>query len=200
MDTFKCNYHMHSHYSNGTLSPAQLVRKYIDEEYDVLSLTDHDSIDGIKEFLAACEATKIKGVVGVELTTTHDLMGKVYNIHILGYNFDPENEALAEACRRFRENTGSCLSAEEAIRIVGEAGGQTFLAHPVKIPELGERDTEEFYKEFEVLLKDLKKKGLKGLECINPMHTEDEEYRFIQYAGKYHLHISSGTDHHGEEI
>ena len=198
MDTFKCNYHMHSHYSNGTLSPAQLVRKFIEEEYDVLSLTDHDSIDGLKEFMAACEATKIKGVPGVELTTTHELMGKVYDIHILGYNFDPNSQLIAEACQRSKDDTLPCLKAEEAIKMVGEAGGQSFLAHPVKIPGLGERGTEEFYKEFEALLKDLKKKGLKGLECINPMHTDDEEYRFIQYAGKYHLHISSGTDHHGE--
>ena len=58
MDTYKCNYHMHSHYSDGALSPGQLVRKFAQEEYDVIALTDHDTVSGIKEFLAACEGTE----------------------------------------------------------------------------------------------------------------------------------------------
>ena len=200
MDTYKCNYHMHSNYSNGLMSPAQLVRKFVEEEYDVLSLTDHDTIEGIKEFMAACEATKIKGVPGVEFTTFHDHDGKVYEIHLLGYNFDPGNELIIDTCRKIKEDPGAELTTEDAIRIIKEAGGQSFVAHPVKIGEIGGRGTEDFYKEFEGLLKDLKKKGLIGLECISPLNTEEEEYRFIQLAGKYHLHISSGTDYHGEDI
>ena len=92
------------------------------------------------------------------------------------------------------------LPTEEAIKLIAKAGGQAFVAHPAKIKELGERGTEEFWNNFEKLIKDLKSKGLKGLECIYPVHTEEEEFRFIQLAGKYHLHISSGTDFHSEDL
>ena len=47
---------MHSYYSDGVLSPGQLVKKFKEEGYDVIALTDHDGIEGVKEFLAACEA------------------------------------------------------------------------------------------------------------------------------------------------
>lgn len=268
MDTYKCNYHMHSYYSDGALSPAQLVRKFVDEEYDIIALTDHDGIEGVKEFLACCEAVKIKGVTGIEFSTSHVFNGKDYEIHLLGYNFDPDNEQLVNTCRDLKERRHERnirlvqklnemgydldldelesqskgkyvgkpnvarvmvskgyiekpieafsntilespevkairkrkLSTEEAIRIVTEAGGQAFVAHPAKIKEIDGRGTEAFWEEFEKILKDLKLKGLKGLECIYPEHTEEEEFRFVQLAGKYHLHVSTGTDFHGDDI
>jgi predicted metal-dependent phosphoesterase TrpH len=267
MDTYKCNYHMHSCYSDGALTPAQLVRKFVDEEYDIIALTDHDGIGGVKEFLAACEAAKVQGVAGVEFSTSHEFKGKNLEIHLLGYRFDPDNEELIEATellkkRRHDRNVKLLaklnemgyemnleelesqskgkyvgkpniarlmtekgyvsspreafdkiletpeirsirkekMTTEEAIGLVLRAGGQPFVAHPGKIRDLGERESEEFWSNFEELLKELKKAGLKGLECIYPAHSENEEYRFIQLAGKYHLHISSGTDYHSDDL
>ena len=92
------------------------------------------------------------------------------------------------------------LSTEDAIKVISAAGGQAFLADPAKIEELGERGSADYWKNLEMILKDLKKKGLKGLECITPGHTEEEEFRFVQLAGKYHLHISSGTDFHSDDL
>ena len=267
MDTYKCNYHMHSYYSDGVLSPGQLVRKFAGEEYDVMSLTDHDGIEGVKEFLAACEAAGVKGISGIEFSTCHEYDGSVHEVHVLGYNFDPDDEEFRDLCadlkkrRRDRnvrliaklnelgydisleeiesQSKGRYagkpniarslvskgyfgtpkevfeklmdtpeieaikkedLTAEEAIKAISKAGGQAFVAHPAKIKTLGERDTAEFWKNFEKLLKDLRSKGLKGLECFYPEHTDEEEFRFIQLAGKYHLHISSGTDYHGDDL
>ncbi len=258
---------MHSHYSDGVMSPGQLVKKFKDEGYDVLSLTDHDGIDGVKEFLAACEASGIQGVSGIEFSTSHILDGTDYEIHLLGYHFDPDDEEFKRICedlkrRRHDRNVKLIaklnemgyvldideleaqskgkyvgkpniarvlvskgyfstpreafdklletpevkairkekLPTEEAISLIAKAGGQAFVAHPAKIKKLGERGTEDFWINFENLLKDLRKKGLKGLECIYPVHTEEEEFRFIQLAGKYHLHISSGTDFHSEDL
>ena len=194
---------MHSHYSNGVLSPGQLVRKFVQEEYDVISLTDHDCISGIREFLAACEAAGIKGVTGVEFTTEHKLGDRKCEIHILGYNFDPGNAELNELCEDLKRKSDKemiGLSSENAINVIKNSGGQAFVAHPAKIKGLGDRGTDEFWSNLDIFLWDLKKKGLKGLECINPDHTADEEFRFVQLAGKYHLHISSGTDYHGEDL
>ena len=200
MDTYKCDYHMHSKYSDGKLSPGQLVSRYKNEEYDIIALTDLLSIDGIKEFLAACEAVKVRGIAGVELPTDFCFNGKDHEIHILGYNFDPESELITSTLKDLRSGIRHRLETSEAIGIISEAGGQAFMAHPVRIDSLEGRGTEAFWKEFEEILKELRKKGLKGLECIYPEHTEEEEYRFIQLAGKYHLHVSSGTGFTGDEM
>lgn len=194
---------MHSHYSDGALSPGQLVRKFAQEEYDVIALTDHDTISGIKEFLAACEAAGIKGIPGIELTTKHVIENMKCSVYVLGYNFDPDDSGLLRLCEELKsENPGNgiILSAEDAINAVSAAGGQAFLADPVRITELGDRGIDEYWRNLEILLRDLKKKGLKGMECINPSHNEEEEYRLIQLAGKYHLHISSGTDFHSDDL
>ena len=203
MDTYKCNYHMHSHYSDGALSPGQLVRKFAQEEYDVIALTDHGTINGIKEFLAACEAAGIKGIPGIEFNTEHVLEDLKCSVYLLGYNFDPDDDDLIKLCGELKGKTAedrTDLSTEDAIKVISAAGGQAFLADPAKIEELGERDSDEYWKNLEILLKDLKKKGLKGLECITPGHSDEEEFRFVQLAGKYHLHISSGTDFHSDDL
>ncbi len=193
---------MHSHYSDGALSPGQLVRKFAQEEYDVIALTDHDTISGIKEFMAACEAAGIKGIPGIEFTTEHVMGDLNCGIYLLGYNVDPDDSGLIKVCEELKNRSSEDeirLSAEDAINVISAAGGQAFLADPAKIKELGEKGSAEYWTNLEILLKDLKKKGLKGLECITPVHTDEEEFRFIQLAGKYHLHISSGTDFHSDD-
>ena len=89
---------MHSYYSDGVLSPGQLVKKFKEEGYDVIALTDHDGIEGVKEFLAACEAAGVQGVSGIEFSTSHILDGVNHEIHLLGYHFDPDNEEFKEVC------------------------------------------------------------------------------------------------------
>lgn len=72
------------------------------------------------------------------------------------------------------------------------------LAHPCKIKGLGERESRRFKESFGLLIKELKGIGLKGLECIYPKHTEEEKFFFIGEAAKYHLHITEGSDFHGD--
>ena len=91
------------------------------------------------------------------------------------------------------------LSTEEAINLIKNAGGIAVLAHPCKIKGLGERGSEEFKKAFDLMARDLKKKGLKGIECVYPQHSPEEEYYFINVAGKYHMHITEGSDFHGDK-
>jgi hypothetical protein len=92
------------------------------------------------------------------------------------------------------------MDAEEAITLLRDAGGIAVLAHPAKIKGIGERGSETYWENFEALLRGLKKLGLKGLECCYPIHTEEETLRFIQLAGKYHLHITEGSDFHGSDL
>lgn len=78
--------HLHSTYSDGELTPSELVRKAKHDGISVLSLTDHDSIAGINEAKLTCEQLGIQFIPGVELEASTDISRSRY-IHILGYNF-----------------------------------------------------------------------------------------------------------------
>lgn len=91
------------------------------------------------------------------------------------------------------------IPTEEAIDLIREAGGISVLAHPYKIKNIGERGTKEFRENFDIMIRELKKAGLKGLECIYPKHTDEERLFFIDEAAKYHLHITEGSDFHGNK-
>ncbi len=73
------------------------------------------------------------------------------------------------------------------------------LAHPAKIRGMGKRGSDEFWKNMNVLIRDLKKSGLKGVECYHPDHSEEEAWKLFEIAAKYHLHVTEGSDFHGEE-
>ena len=90
------------------------------------------------------------------------------------------------------------IPAEEALTIIRDAGGIPVLAHPCKIRGIGRRGSEEFRDSFSQLLKRLRQAGLKGLECIYPDHTEEERLFFIDEAARLHLHITEGSDFHGD--
>ena len=50
------------------------------------------------------------------------------------------------------------------------------------------------------MLRQLKKMGLSGMECIYPSHSEEEIIKLVNLAGKYHLHITEGSDYHGDDL
>ena len=90
------------------------------------------------------------------------------------------------------------ISTYEAIDVIRQAGGMAVLAHPLKTKKIGDPSAEEFWKNLEVITKDLKKHGLKGMECFHPSADHDQAVRLAVMAGKYHLHITEGSDFHGE--
>ncbi|MDR2529816.1 MAG: PHP domain-containing protein [Synergistaceae bacterium] len=111
----KIDLHIHSAFSDGTLSPQVLVRELKEKRVCVASLTDHDTVDGVEPFLAACRRLSIQGVSGVELSATHDRV-----LHILGYAFDPRHEALRVGLERNR-NSRNIRNAQicEKLRALG---------------------------------------------------------------------------------
>ncbi len=82
--------HVHSIYSDGTLSPRELVEKAILRELDGFALTDHDTLEGLSEALQAAEEANFTLIPGIEFTTD---LGQS-EVHILGYDFDLHNSAL----------------------------------------------------------------------------------------------------------
>jgi 3',5'-nucleoside bisphosphate phosphatase len=84
--------HTHSHFSDGTLSPAQLVARAAARNVRVLALTDHDTTAGLPEARAACAGAAIGFVNGVEVTAGW----RGQELHVVGLDVDPEEDALKD--------------------------------------------------------------------------------------------------------
>ncbi len=88
----------------------------------------------------------------------------------------------------------------EAIDIITEAGGIPVLAHPIQARGIGRTGSDEFFENIEKIIARLKKQGLKGLECYHPDQDAEQSARFVGLAEKYHLHITRGSDFHGDDF
>jgi 3',5'-nucleoside bisphosphate phosphatase len=108
--------HTHSTASDGTLSPADLVRRAAGRGIGTLALTDHDTTAGLAEAIAAAHGHGIVLVPGIEISVTWE--GQT--IHLVGLGVDPACPSLQqglEGLRAFRD-----WRAEEIARRLAKAG------------------------------------------------------------------------------
>jgi hypothetical protein len=121
--------HTHSNASDGTDSPAELVRNAAESGLDVVALTDHDTVSGHAEAVAALP-TGLALVRGAELSCRVEGI----SMHMLAYLFDPEEaefarerelvrndrfrraEAIVQRCREL----GAPISWERVREIAGD--------------------------------------------------------------------------------
>lgn len=84
--------HVHTTASDGTFTPAEIVRYAAAEGLVALSITDHDSVEGVPEALFAAQTlqSELTIIPGVELSAVHG----GHDVHILGYFLDHTDEAL----------------------------------------------------------------------------------------------------------
>jgi hypothetical protein len=257
----KIDLHTHTYYSDGTLSPTEVVKWGKRMELDQLAITDHDGVDGIREALIAGEALDMVVIPGIEFSA-QEVDG--VSMHILGYHIDISNKELVERLEDIRERrrqrneklfralsdlgypldpedlvkTGNTdyigkpdfaralmkkgyieefweafeegrflmseeikkikkhkITAEEAVGLIKGAGGIPVLAHPMKIEGL----RGEYFGALDNLISRLKGYGLKGLECFYPEHGEEDTMKLVSLAEKYKLHITKGSDFHGNK-
>ncbi len=92
--------HLHSTFSDGVLTPTELVVEAAALGLRAIALADHDNMDGIPEALAAGREFGVEIVSAVELST---LWQDLDDLHLLGYAFDHENPALQQALGEFRD-------------------------------------------------------------------------------------------------
>jgi len=85
--------HTHSRVSDGTDSPAELVRSAARAGLDVVALTDHDTMDGVAEAKASGQTCGVTVVAGLELTCELDAV----TVHLLGYGCRRDDDALGAA-------------------------------------------------------------------------------------------------------
>lgn len=99
----KVDFHVHSYMSDGTVSPSDVVKLASEAGLVAMALTDHDTVDGVEEAMAAGVKYGIRVVPGIELSADY----KGSDLHILGLNVDYVNDEFREkvaVCRDSRHN------------------------------------------------------------------------------------------------
>lgn len=242
----KIDLHSHTNYSDGIHSPVELVEKASQNNITTLAITDHDSVNGIKEAIVAGNDLGVRIIPGVELSTDVDDR----DVHLLGLFLDIEDEELLKYLEFFRDERlyrakrivrklngmGHTISIDDvlahaknsavgrphialamidrgivsgfyeafqkyigdygpaferkihvspksALKIIADAGGLSFIAHPGHISEH--------------ILTTLIKSGVDGIEVVHPSHKEFQVRFYRGIVNQYCLLESGGSDFHG---
>jgi predicted metal-dependent phosphoesterase TrpH len=85
----KADLHIHTNYSDGLLTPQQVVEYSRRKNLSTISITDHDSVSGVGVTLSLA-GSQLEVIPGVELSTTYEDI----DVHILGYYLDHKAPAL----------------------------------------------------------------------------------------------------------
>lgn len=91
--------HVHSNASDGTLTPSEVVQLAKETGLTAMALTDHDTVDGIAEAVAAGKKYNIEVISGVELSCAY--IAK--EIHIVGLFVDCGNARFLAELKRLKE-------------------------------------------------------------------------------------------------
>jgi len=112
--------HLHSHHSDGTWSPEELVEHAVSIGMKHIALSDHDTVSGIDEAIAAARG-RVEIIPAIELNTIFcDEIGNSHDVHILGYFIDREcPELLAAISLQKQARAAHVLNC---IKLVASAG------------------------------------------------------------------------------
>lgn len=91
-----------------------------------------------------------------------------------------------EKVPRLEADVRSCL------RAIKDSGGKASLAHPYQMKLSDE--------ELDALVAQLTEWGLDAIECYYPKYTQEQQALYLRLAGKYGLHVTGGSDFHGERV
>ena len=98
-DSLKADLHLHTFYSDGKLSPEELIQRAKLSGLDALSITDHDSVEGVEEAMHYGRINDIEIIPGVELSSEY----KGQEVHVLGYFMDYKEPRFLHYLASFRE-------------------------------------------------------------------------------------------------
>jgi len=90
--TLLADLHIHTNYSDSTLSPQEVVEQANAHNLKCVSITDHDTIVGISPTRDAAQKYDLEVIPGVELSS--EIHGK--DVHILGYLFDYQRQDIID--------------------------------------------------------------------------------------------------------
>ena len=194
--------HTHSHFSDGSMSPTDLVKLAKECSLKAISLTDHDTIDGLDEFMEAGKQYGIEVIPGIEFSVV-----STGETHILGYNIDYKYEEFYSALDRVKKlrlennvRTQNALQAlgfdvtVEDVRKISPVGN-IGRAHFARV--MADKGYASSVKEAFALYLDKGKPGYNSLRLLTP----EDAITLIKNAGGKaylaHLHL---TKMEGKEL
>jgi predicted metal-dependent phosphoesterase TrpH len=190
------NFHLHTHCSDGQLTPEALIKQAVDIGLKGLAITDHHSIEGYKQAQIWLEnhnsdSPRPQLWTGIEITAT--LLNT--EVHILGYGFDPTHPILTPYLQRLKPE-GDFALASSVIKSLQQAGALAVLAHPFR-----------YHRPAENLVVAAVELGIDGIEAFyaygNPkpwLPSRLETEQALDFSRKYQLLTTGGTDSHGKSL
>ena len=193
----KGDFHIHSTASDGNCTPSQIVSMAKKRNVDILSITDHNTTNGICEAIIEGKRLGVTVIPGIELSTRYENI----HVHVLGYfryeNYN--NELLTKVLKDVKSHKLSeikhlfnnvidfygCknkLTVQAGIGLLKFFGAAVVLAHPVLIPR------EKF--------KDIVSLGFDGIEAKYFSNTEKDTEYFLNAANNLNMFYTAGSDFH----
>jgi predicted metal-dependent phosphoesterase TrpH len=135
----------HSKHSDGELPAAEVVERAAGSGVELLALSDHDTVTGVSEALAAGERASVRVVAAVEISAVDDGAPVGRELHILGYDIDHTDALLGKRLSEFlgdRERRTMRMAA--ALRGLGfelderELESRVAAGQPIGRPHLAE--------------------------------------------------------------
>lgn len=126
MHEFTVNLHMHTRYSDGTGTHAQIAQAALEQGIDCIIITDHNVyVEGLEGYQRK-EGRKLLVLIGEEV---HDQTRQPQKDHLLVFGVG-------------REMAIHASQTQQLIDLVGQAGGLSFIAHPVEsaLPQFDQDD------------------------------------------------------------
>lgn len=192
------NLHIHTNFSDGKLSPSEVLEHAVKKNLKYISITDHNTLEAYKH-IDKTSFDNLNIITGVEF----DCWYKSNFMHILGYGFDLEDKNLNNLCAKNKKETEmdivrifSSRKAPEVIKTIKEAGGISVLAHPCCCWNIN----------IKKMISELKYFGLDGVEVYYPYirHRAIVKFHTIRHikaiAKDLDLLISGGTDCHSDDL
>lgn len=187
------NLHIHSCFSDGKLTPEELLEDAQKKHYRLIAIADHNTVDGYKK-------TNILESGMVIPAIEFDCWYKGVLVHLLGYGVDINSEELLKYCAKTKKETEADIvrlfnrrHPKDVIKAIHAAGGAAVLAHPACYWAI---NLDHFVK----TLVDL---GLDGIEVFYPYRRHRGIIKFHTAAAvkkigeKYNLIMTGGSDSHG---
>ncbi|MDY0374681.1 MAG: ribonuclease III [Desulfobacterium sp.] len=96
--------HIHSTASDGTLSPMEIVKTAVDSAINAIAITDHDTIDGVRELIESGIPPCLELVTGLEISATPPPGFEINDsLHILGYGISIYDQNLNQTLERLKQ-------------------------------------------------------------------------------------------------
>ena len=200
IDKYSCpniiNFHCHTNFSDGSMSPEDLLDQAFHNKLQFLSITDHHSIKAHKyisnnNLINKYPPNSIQLISGIEI----NCLLKGCLVHVLGLGININSKSLYPYTLG-ESPIGNDLHIKSVTKAINLAGGLSFLAHPARyrIP---------FYN----LIPEAKAQGLDGIEVWYDYNLNQiwQASNFVcseinKLTERYSMLKSCGTDTHGYSL